>query len=86
MVFLAEGPPWSSLTVDPLYGTLLEGDDSDWLYFYELSLARLLTALVKDEDATYLVAGRIRRHKTRPGTAALAGLADSYQYDPLDHA
>ena len=30
--------------------------------------------------------GWIRRHKTRPGTVALAGLADSYQYDPLDHA
>ena len=41
--------------------------------------------MVKDEDAAYLVAGTTRRHKAKHGTAALAALADAYQYDPLDH-
>ena len=38
-----------------------------------------------DIDAAYVVASRIRRHDDRPSTAALAGLADTYQYDPVDH-
>ena len=71
---------------DPLFGNLLKGEDNEWLYHYELALARLLTAVVKDEDAAYLVAGTTRRNKEHPGTAALAALSDAYQYDPLDHA
>ena len=70
---------------DPLFGNTLEGEDSEWLYHYELSLAKLLTAIVKDEDAAYVVAGATRRNKDPPGTAALAALSDAYQYDPLDH-
>ncbi len=70
---------------DPLFGNMLDGEDSDWLLHYELALAKLLTAIVKDEDAAYVVAGATRRNKQRPGTAALAALTDAYQYDPLDH-
>ena len=73
------------INADPLFGDLLDGEDSEWLYHYELALARLITIVVKDEDAIYLVAGTTRRHKAKPGTAALAALADAYQYDPLDH-
>ena len=73
------------MNADPLFGNMLEGEDSEWLYHYELSLAKLLTAIVKDEDAAYVVAGATRRNKDRPGTAALAALSDAYQYDPLDH-
>ncbi|MFN9941918.1 MAG: hypothetical protein ACK56I_20830, partial [bacterium] len=50
------------INAGPLFGNMLEGEDSDWLYYYELALARLLTAVVKDEDAAYLVAGTTRRH------------------------
>jgi hypothetical protein len=65
---------------------LFDGEDNNGdLYHYEWSLARL-SALVVDSDAAYVVANRIRRHEDRPGTAALAGLADTYQYDPVDHA
>ena len=73
------------MNADPLFGNILEGEDNDWLYYYELALAKLLTAVVKDEDAAYVVAGTTRRNKERPGTAALAALSDAYQYDPLDH-
>lgn len=45
-----------------------------------------MTALVKDNDVAYVAAGRIRRHKNQPGTATLPGVADTYEYDPLDHA
>ena len=69
------------INADPLFGDLLDGEESEWLYHYELALARLITAVVKDEDAAYLVAGTTRRHKARPGTAARAALADAYQYD-----
>jgi hypothetical protein len=73
------------MNADPLFGNTLEGEDSEWLYHYELALAKLLTAIVKDEDAAYVVAGATRRNKERPGTAALAALSDAYHYDPLDH-
>ncbi len=73
------------VNLDPLFGDLLAGEDNDWLYYYELGLARPLTAIVKDEDAAYLVAGTTRRNKEHPSTAALAALSDAYQYDPLDH-
>ena len=70
------------MNADPLFGNTLEGEDNEWLYYYELALAKLLTAIVKDEDAAYVVAGATRRNKDRPGTAALAALSDAYQYDP----
>jgi hypothetical protein len=74
------------LTLDPKFKTLLETEDEhNELYHYQWALARLITALVVDSDATYVVASRIRRHQDRLGTAALAGLADTYQYDPVDH-
>ena len=74
------------LTLDPKFKTLLETEDEhNELYHDQWALARLITALVVDSDATYVVASRIRRHEDRPRTAALAGLADTYQYDPVDH-
>ena len=73
------------INADPLFGDLLDGEESEWLYHYELAIARLLTSIVKDEDAAYVVAGATRRNKDCPGTAALAALSDAYQYDPLDH-
>ena len=66
------------MNADPLFGNTLEGEDSVWLYNYELALAKLLTAIVKDEDAAYVVAGATRRNKERPGTTALAALSDAY--------
>ena len=30
------------INADPLFGNMLEGEDNDWLYYYELALARLL--------------------------------------------
>ncbi len=66
------------MNADPLFGNTLEGEDSEWLYHYELSLAKLLTTIVKDEDVAYVVAGATRRSKDRPGTAALAALSDAY--------
>ncbi len=75
------------ITQDPNYKLLFEGGgDDNNLYHYKWSLARLITALVVDSDAAYVVASRIRRHEDCPGTAALAGLADTYQYDHVDHA
>ena len=41
--------------------------------------------MVGSDDA-YVVASRIRRHEDRPRTVAMSGLADTYQYDPVDHA
>jgi hypothetical protein len=73
------------INADPMFGNLLEGEESDWLYHYELALARLPTALVKEEEAAYLVSSTTRRNKQSLGTAALAALSDAYQYDPLDH-
>ena len=74
------------MTLDPRFKSLLETEDeTNELYHYQWALARLITALVVDTDAAYVVASRIRRHDDRPGTAALAGLADTYQYDPVDH-
>ncbi len=73
------------MNADPLFGNTLEGVDSECLYHYELAIARLLTAIVKDEDVAYVVAGATRRNKDCPGTVALAALSDAYQYDPLDH-
>ncbi len=46
----------------------------------------MLTALLVDIDAAYVVANKIRRHEERPDTTALSGLADTYQYDQVDHA
>ncbi len=66
------------MNADPLFGNALEGEDSEWLYHYEMALAKLLTAIVKDEDATYVVACSTRRNKERPGTTALAALSDAY--------
>ncbi len=43
-----------------------------------ITSGRLLTGLVVDNDAGYVVASRIRRHEDRPGTATLAGLVDTY--------
>ncbi len=45
---------------------MMEGDNTDWLYHYELALARLLTTVVKDEDGAYLVASTTPRHKEHP--------------------
>uniref|UniRef100_UPI002AFEED85 hypothetical protein n=1 Tax=Limnohabitans sp. TaxID=1907725 RepID=UPI002AFEED85 len=73
------------MNADPLFGNTLEGEDNEWLYYYELAVAKLLTTIVKDEDVAYVVAGATRRNKDRPATAALAALSDAYQYDPLDH-
>ena len=38
-----------------------------------------------DTDAAYVVASRIRRHDDSLGTTALTGLANTYQYDLVDH-
>jgi hypothetical protein len=73
------------ITEDPVFGKLLEGERGDHLYHYEWSLAKLITYLVKDEDAQYTVGGCIRRHQETPGTAAMAGLSDAYQFDPVEH-
>ena len=74
-------------TLDPRYTTLFEGgDEANQLYHYQWAVAKLLNNLVADRDAAYVVANRIRLHPDTPGTTALAGLADAYQYDPVDHA
>ena len=31
------------MNADPLFGNTLDGEDSEWLYHYELALAKLLT-------------------------------------------
>ncbi len=62
------------------------GGDNNNLYHYQWSLARLIIALVVDSDDAYVVASRIHRHKDCPGMAALVGLANTYQYDPMGHA
>ena len=74
------------ITEDPVFGRLLDGERGDHLYHYEWCLAKLITFLVKDEDAQYTVGGCIRRHQQAPGIAALEGLADTYQFDPVEHA
>jgi hypothetical protein len=74
-------------TLDPRYTTLFEGrDEGNQLYHYQWAVAKLLNNLVSDRDAAYVVASRIRLHPDTPGSAALTGLADAYQYDPVDHA
>ena len=74
------------ITLDPVYEELFDGSDDPRLIEHERQLAYLLTSLIKDMDAQYIVAGRIRRHKERPGTEALKALADTFHYDPIDHA
>ncbi len=54
------------MNADPLFGNTLDGEDSEWLYHYELALAKLLTTIVKDEDAAYVVAGATRRIRSVP--------------------
>ncbi len=50
------------ITEDPIFGRLLDGERGDHLYHYEWCLAKLITFLVKDEDAQYTVGGCIHRH------------------------
>jgi hypothetical protein len=75
------------MTQDPNYKILFEGEDEhNELYHYQWALARLVTTMVVDSDVAYVVASKIHRHAVRLGTATLSGLADTYQYDPVDNA
>ena len=74
------------ITLDPTYEDLFDGSDDPRLFQHERQLAFLLTSLIKDMDAQYIVAGRIRRNKERPGSEALKALAATFQYDPIEHA
>ena len=74
------------ITIDPVYEELFDGSDDPRLIQHERQLAYLLTALVKDGEAKYVVAGRIRLNKQRPGSCALKGLTDTYQFDPVEHS
>lgn len=66
------------ITEEPVFGRLLDGERGEHMYHYEWCLAKLIAYLVKDEDAQYTIGGCIRRHQQAPGTAALAGLSDTY--------
>lgn len=68
-----------------VFGRLLDGGRGDRLDYYEWCPAKLITYLVKDEDAQYTAGGCIRRHRQSPGSVTLEGLADSYQFDPVEH-
>ena len=73
-------------TIDPRYEELLGGSHDPSLYPYERELSKLLVFLCIGTDAMYGIAGRIRRNKLHPGSAALQTLEEYFLFDELDYA